>query len=347
MKKLIKVFYFLALIGGGVLVLYWNTIQEQLSKVSKQEGGVLVGIANLIGKYFTNWEAWNMIFLVLFLSISLVSFVLIDKLVAYIATKVAVKNEKLSFLTAPWFSFTIQKGISGVVTLVLFLIICNTVVILYGNSHSIKSAEAVADVQPVLILGTSKMLRSGKGENLYYTYRIQAAKDLWENNKVEYFIISGDRSGDHYDETRDISTDLMAFGVPQEKIKVDTAGFRTLDSMVRIRGMFRVKDLVIISQQFHVQRALFLAMFYNLNGTGYYAKGSSTTGMLIRETLGKCKLVLDIVLFNMMPRVQLKDEELMKYREDFQVKSDLHVILLLVVSIAGLSSLGLMFKAMD
>lgn len=355
MKKLLKVGYFFALILASITVLYWSDISTSLQSMSNDEGGVLVGIANMIGVYFKNWETWNMIFLILFISSSLVSFVLIDLGVEFLLKKVALKKEKLSFVRKPWFILTIQKGIAGTITLLLFLVLCNLTVIVYGNKHSVKEAVAINESQPVLILGTSKMLKSGKGENLYYRYRIDAAKDLWENNKASYFIISGDKSktqmdvrgGFLYDETRDITNDLKAFGVPEDKIKVDTAGFRTLDSMVRIRGLFKVKNLIVISQQFHVQRALFLAMFYNVNGTGYYAKGSSTTAMLIRETFGKCKLVLDIVLFNMMPKVALEDESLMKYREDFQVKSDLHVILLLVVSIAGLSSLGLMFKAID
>lgn len=347
MKKLIKLGYFFLLIVTLVATIYWRPILDKMRQLGEQEGGVLVGVSKLIGSYFTHWEAWNMIFLVIFISTSLVVFVLVDKGVQVVLRRAVGQRPSLQFIHSGWFTMTFQKGVSGLLTLLLFVIVCNAVVIFYGNSNSVREAVSIQEPQPVLILGTSKMLRSGRGENLYYTYRIDAARDLWEQGKVDYFIVSGDRSGDHYDETRDISNDLQAFGVPAEKIKLDTAGFRTLDSMVRIRGMYRVRDLIVISQQFHVQRALFLGMFYSINGTGYYAKGSSTFGMLVRETFGKCKLVLDIILFNMMPRVQLQDKAAMKHREDFQVKSDLHVILLIVVCISALSSIGLLFKALD
>lgn len=346
MKKFTKIIYYVAIIVVSLGIIYSDSILQYFRSADNAEQGVLVTVFNSVARYFTNAEAWNYIFLILFLAAALVLFVLLDMSINFLLRRFIKKPSLSKVVLHPGFTLTAQKFISGAILIVCFIIACNALIIYYGNSHSVEVSSSVDKKQPALILGTSKMLRSGKGINLYYKYRIDAAKDLWDNGKVDYFIVSGDRSGDHYDETRDIKNDLMAFGVPEEKIKLDTAGFRTLDSMLRIRGLYKASDVVIISQQFHVQRALFLASFYGMNGVGYYAKGTSTTAMVIRETFGKCKVVLDLILFNMMPRVALADSA-MTYREEFKVKSDKHVILLLVVAIAAFSTIGLVVKFLD
>lgn len=341
--------YYALLIVAGLGILYNQTIVSFLQDLSTSESGLLVSLFNKVATYFKDAEAWNYIFLILFICSSLVFFVLIDLGVAKLFTWVFKgKSAAQRILQHPAYVLTVQKGISAATLFLVFVFVCNILVIVYGNKHSVVVPAQVTESKPVLVLGTSKMLRSGNGENLYYRYRINAAIDLWQNDKASYFIISGDRSGDHYDETRDIKIDLMAAGVPEDKIKLDTAGFRTLDSMLRIRSLFSTKDIIIISQQFHVQRALFLGGFYGMNGIGYYAKGTSTNAMLIREIFGKCKVVLDLILFNMMPRVKSDvNQAAMNYREDFSVKSDMHVILLLAVSVAAFSSVGLVIKFLD
>lgn len=348
MKKLSKMIYYALLILIGLGALYHKAIIDFFRGLSSSDQGLLVSLFNAIATYFKDAEAWNYIFLILFVCASLVCFVLIDIGIAKFSNWLFKGKRSIErVINHPVYVLTVQKSISAATLFLLFVLACNILVIVYGNNNSVVVSSQVPEAKPVLILGTSKMLRSGKGENLYYRYRIDAASDLWNNGKASYFIISGDRSGDHYDETRDMKADLMSAGVPEDKIKLDTAGFRTLDSMLRIRSLYSTKDLIIISQQFHVQRALFLGAFYGMNGTGFYAAGSSTYAMVIREIFGKCKVVLDLILFNMMPRVKVDVGDNMSYREDFTVKSDLHVILLLAVSIAAFSSVGLVIKFLD
>jgi SanA protein len=312
-------------------------------------GGILLSMYQNVAAYFKDAEAWNVIFLLLFVFGSMVILVLIDMVVGWVLRLIFVKNGKPSFVLNKAFQLTVQLGLSASILVALFVITSNILIISHGRKHTVASTDEIDHPVPVLVLGTSKLLRSGKGENLYYTYRIQAARELWEAGKVDFFIISGDRSGDHYDETRDMKNDLVAFGVPEEKIKLDTAGFRTLDSMLRIRQLFRTRELVIVSQEFHVQRALFLGSFYSIRGIGYNARGSSTAGMMQREAFGKPKVIMDLILFNMQPRVVagLADGSRINYRHDFSVNSDLAVMLLVLLAIACFSSIGLMVKYID
>jgi len=88
-----------------------------------------------------------------------------------------------------------------------------------------------------LILGTSKKTRNGN-INGYYKYRLDAAIELFKSGKIEYLVVSGDNSSTNYDEPTDFKEDLIKAGIPENKIFLDYAGFRTLDSVVRIKEIF-------------------------------------------------------------------------------------------------------------
>ncbi len=71
--------------------------------------------------------------------------------------------------------------------------------------------------------------------------------------------MSGDNGTHEYNETDTMRADLIASGIPADKIYGDYAGFRTLDSVVRAREIFGQESYTVISQEFHLQRAVFLA----------------------------------------------------------------------------------------
>lgn len=90
-------------------------------------------------------------------------------------------------------------------------------------------------------------------------YRLDAAKELYDAGKIEYILVSGDNSTQQYNETDTMKADLVEMGIPEEKIYGDYAGFRTLDSVVRARDIFGQESYIIITQRFHLERALYLA----------------------------------------------------------------------------------------
>jgi SanA protein len=154
-----------------------------------------------------------------------------------------------------------------------------------------------------LLLGTSKYLTSGM-ENLYYTYRIQAAVELYENKKIDIIIVSGDNSTKEYNEPVMMMNDLVEKGVKKEDIVLDYAGFRTLDSVVRSKEIFEQNKITIISQKFHNERAIFIAMIKDIDAIGYNAKdvniryGFKTQ---VREYLARVKMFFDIAV-NKQPK---------------------------------------------
>ena len=148
-----------------------------------------------------------------------------------------------------------------------------------------------------LLLGTGKYVAGGR-INLYYKFRIDAAVDLFNNKKVDFILVSGDNSRKSYDEPSTIKNDLMERGIPAERIFLDYAGFRTLDSVVRCKEIFGQKSITIISQQFHNERAIFIARQNNIEAIGFNAKDVNVQygfKTRIREYLARVKMVLDLI----------------------------------------------------
>jgi SanA protein len=147
-----------------------------------------------------------------------------------------------------------------------------------------------------LLLGTSKLLKNGY-PNRYFDYRIEAVVNLFNANKIKYIIVSGDNSKDSYNEPFDMQQALIAKGIPDSCIILDYAGLRTLDSMLRLEDIFCQSECIVISQTFHLERAIYLARKNNIQAYGYPAKDvNASTGIKtqIREKFARLKAVLDV-----------------------------------------------------
>lgn len=175
-----------------------------------------------------------------------------------------------------------------------------------ANSANGKVYNAISELpynKVGLLLGTSKYAVNG-GINYFYKYRIEAAVSLFKNGKIDFILVSGDNGTKGYNEPELILEDLVAAGIPPERIFLDYAGFRTLDSVVRSNAIFGCTSITVISQQFHNERALFIAQQKGINAIAYNAKdvySSAGTKVLLREKLARVNMVLDL-LFNKQPK---------------------------------------------
>ena len=177
--------------------------------------------------------------------------------------------------------------------------------VIYNNNSIAKEAssliyshvEKIPSKKAALVLGTAKYLRGGQ-INYYFKYRIDATVELFKAGKIRAIIVSGDNGSKDYDEPTTMRDDLVARGIPIEYIRIDYAGFRTLDSIVRAEAIFDLKDYIIISQQFHLERAIYLAHAKGQKVIGYVAKDFKNTvwakKMEHRELLARAKAVLDV-----------------------------------------------------
>lgn len=155
-----------------------------------------------------------------------------------------------------------------------------------------------------LLLGTSKYIKKGE-VNQYYQNRIEAAAALYKAGKIRFILISGDNATKAYNEPETFKKDLVALGIPADRIVLDYAGFRTLDSVERCKAVFQEDSITIISQEFHNLRALFIADHKNVNAIAFNAKAVGENygfKTQLRERLARVKAVLDIYILNTKPK---------------------------------------------
>lgn len=204
-----------------------------------------------------------------------------------------------------------KKVIKNIFKIFLLLVAAGIIFIAWAN-YSIRKESSpfvsynISDVPETkvgLLLGTGKNLNNGM-PNAYFYNRIQAAIDLYKSGKIKYIIVSGDNSTKEYNEPEDMQLTLMKYGIPKDRIIMDHAGFRTLDSVVRAKDIFGQKKLVIISQKFHNERAVFLAQKNGIEAFGYNANDVNKYADLktnLREYLAKTKVYWDL-LFGVQPK---------------------------------------------
>lgn len=193
------------------------------------------------------------------------------------------------------------KHILGIVLLALIAIAGVLAFVNWKIPHDTESfvfdtVDSVPPQKAALVLGAARYL--GDRQNLYFTYRIQAAKELYEAGKVKVFIVSGDNSRKDYNEARDMRDALVEVGIPDSIIHCDYAGLRTLDSVVRMKEIFGQDSFIVVSQKFHNERAIFLARHYDLTAYGYNAKDVALSRLSyrtkIREVFARVKVFVDI-----------------------------------------------------
>jgi SanA protein len=170
--------------------------------------------------------------------------------------------------------------------------------------HTFILANRIPHNRVGLVLGTSANRRDGK-PNPYFMYRMQAAADLFRQQKVDFLILSGDNSSRFYNEPAMMKACLARMGIPENRIYLDYAGLRTLDSVVRCQKIFGQSRFTIISQAFHNQRAIFIARHFGIDAVGYNAQDVEGSGGLkteLREVFARVKVFLDLYLLNKQPK---------------------------------------------
>lgn len=186
---------------------------------------------------------------------------------------------------------------SFVALVIAFTIYANIRVENAAHGRIYTNVDSIPHNKVALLLGTNPLNRLGR-PNSYFLNRISTAAELYHAGKVDYIIASGDNHTRQYDEPTAMRDSLMTHGVPDDRIILDFAGFRTLDSVVRAKEVFGCDSLTIISQSDHNARALYLAEANGINAVAISAPLRAgrwvRTRLAIREWLARNKMMLDI-----------------------------------------------------
>lgn len=193
----------------------------------------------------------------------------------------------------------IVAGISLFVCIGIILA-CNGVVINNAQGQTYDNVSEIPSRKIGLLLGTSPITPQGE-HNYYFDNRIYATVELYKQGKIKQIIASG---GDYSaqngcNELIAMRDSLVAHGVPDSVITLDYKGLRTINSIVNVKTDYDLDSLIIISQKYHNERAIWLAEHYGLHAIAYNATTPDITTKKIkntlREFLARVKMFLDIL----------------------------------------------------
>ena len=131
---------------------------------------------------------------------------------------------------------------------------------------SAEDAAQKSDIDCIIVLGAG--VRNDGTPSHMLEDRLLTAISLYENGAAPKIIMSGDHGTKDYDEVNVMKAFAIAHGVPSEDIFMDHAGFSTYESMYRARDIFEVKTAIVVTQKYHLYRALYLAESLGLNTYG-------------------------------------------------------------------------------
>jgi SanA protein len=182
--------------------------------------------------------------------------------------------------------------------LVALVVIANAWVLVGAGGRSTDDAADAPHAQVAIVPGA--LVRPDGKMSSMLADRVRGALALWRAGKVERILVSGDHHTWAYDEPGTMRRALVKAGVPPRVIFEDHAGFDTWATMVRAQQVFGVRDAIVVTQGFHMPRALYLADQAGIAATGLtsdlHPYGIQGTKSDVREVLSRVKAVADTTL---------------------------------------------------
>lgn len=155
---------------------------------------------------------------------------------------------------------------------------------------SVKDQIIMLDADAILVLG-ARVWDSGRPSGILED-RLITGISAYQAGASNRLLMSGDHGQDDYDEVNAMKDYALEQGIPSENVFMDHAGFSTYESVYRARDIFQVKTVLIVTQEYHLYRALYIARALGLNAYGVAADLSTYPGMVrfeAREILARLK----------------------------------------------------------
>lgn len=143
-----------------------------------------------------------------------------------------------------------------------------------------EQAKEIKDVDCVLVLGAGIW---GDKPSPMLEDRLLQGVSLYNNGTSSKIIMSGDHGKEEYDEVNVMKSYAIEKGVPSKDIFMDHAGFSTYESVYRSKEVFEVKKMIIVTQKYHLYRALYIADRLGINAYGVNSNPKKYSGQIFRE----------------------------------------------------------------
>lgn len=185
----------------------------------------------------------------------------------------------------------------------LVLAVLNAYVIGYSDDYilAFDSAIELNDIDCIIVLGAG--IRPDGTMSAVLEERVRIGAELYISNVSDRILVSGDHSREDYNEVGAMKDYLVSLNIDPNIVFTDHAGFDTYDTMYRARDIFLAKRVLIVTQTFHMSRAIFIARELGLEAYGVVSDAENRYFRLkteIREIFGRAKYVFD-ALFEPKP----------------------------------------------
>lgn len=152
----------------------------------------------------------------------------------------------------------------------LFVLLINLQVASYSKDKIYRSAEVVPAENRIAIVLGAKVWDDGSLSHALLD-RVTTAVELYKAGKVKKLLMSGDNPTQEYDEPTAMKAEAVRQGVPENDVVLDFAGRRTYDTCYRAKEIFEVKKAIIVSQEFHLARSIYLCQNMEIDSIGIIA----------------------------------------------------------------------------
>lgn len=132
----------------------------------------------------------------------------------------------------------------------------------------------------ILVLGAG--IRNGQPSDVLRD-RLTTAIDLYSKGAAPKLLMSGDHGNDDYDEVGVMMSFALEQGVPAEDIFLDHAGFSTYDSVYRANKLFEASSMIVVTQKYHLPRALYICQSLGVSAIGVSADIRTYSGQMWRD----------------------------------------------------------------
>lgn len=176
----------------------------------------------------------------------------------------------------------LKYGIIAIILITIIVLGINLYVRISTNKQIIKENDytALSDVDCIIILGSG--IWKDKPSPMLEDRLLEGIK-LYQNSVSDKIIMSGDHGRREYDEVNIMKNYAIEKGIPSENIFMDHAGFSTYESIYRAKDIFEAKKVVIVTQEYHLYRALYIANQLGLEAYGVGADPRQYVGATYRE----------------------------------------------------------------
>ena len=144
-----------------------------------------------------------------------------------------------------------------------------------------ENASSVSDADCILVLGAG--IRADGSPSPMLQDRLNTGIELYQNGAAPKLLMSGDHGRKKYNEVQTMKDIALDQGVPSEYVFMDHAGFSTYDSLYRARDVFQARKVIIVTQKYHLYRALYIARSLGLDAWGVSADTRRYRGQSQRD----------------------------------------------------------------